>query len=80
MVPRLSDTVDDSRGRSYAPGVRSVITGLCLIGVSLLLIWALDLNPSDGKWGVGLAGIPGIIGGWMIWQPVRDVLWGTDDD
>ena len=57
-----------------------MVTGVVLIGISLLLIWAFDVDPSQGKWGAGLAGLPGIIGAWMVWAPVRNALWGTGDD
>ena len=76
----LRPGLDRSRTDCYVRSVRSVIVGCCLIGVSLLLIWLLNLDPADGKWGVGLAGVPGIIGGWMIWAPVRNWLWGHPND
>ena len=45
------------------------VPGLLLIGLSLLLIWLFDIDVEDGKFGAGLASIPGIIGAYLLFHP-----------
>ena len=58
--------------------MRTVVTGLCLIGLSFLLIWLFDIDVQDGKFGAGLASIPGVIGAWMVWSPIRRAIWDEE--
>lgn len=59
--------------------LRRLLLGAALIGATLLAMTALGAS-LDGKYGNGLWSIPLVIGGWMIWSPVRAFVWGSETE
>ena len=57
--------------------LRRLLLGAALIGATLLAMTALGAS-LDGKYGNGLWSVPLVIGGWMIWSPVRALIWGSE--